>query len=287
MYYWHGAYGLPVIFGLTHIRELCSVMYLNIAGFVILLLGSLALFKKDRRLFSMVFFCILVYEVYFGAYRNICSPLRYLHPLLPVAALIFASGIHFITVQNKRLIGILVACLLVLAYNYFDIWRGISFGPTSVQKARAYIEKNIPEFTRICITSNQHMPQLNMTKESYEHLIQTAPIIEKIEGHEINYKKLSDDSKYGTAKDIRIESLMQRPRYNLVRWDKNIKTEEDAVNFFKREKIEYIVSFGPFKINGKNLKDIKDISVVEIFRTINARISTDVYLYRMKQDNLY
>lgn len=285
MYYWYGMADYPVIFLITHIKELCSVVYINIAGGIILLFGSLVLFKKDKRLLASMFFCVLVYEVYFGGYQNKFSPLRYLNPLLPIVALIFASGVDFIIMQKKRLMPVFLIFILILFYNYVDIWHGLSVGPTSVQKARAYIEKEVPEFTKICVTSNQHMPQLNMTKESYFHLIETAPIIENIKGHEINYIKLDSDAKSSSFREIRLESLTQKPQYNLIRWNKGIKTEKEAINFLRENKIAYVASFGPFLINKKKLESIKNISLVKIFKSNNRRISADTYLYRVEFDN--
>lgn len=282
-YYWAG---IPGIFGLTHLKELCSFIYLNFFGFLILLLGGYNLFKKDKKLSIFAFFAILVYEIYFAIFLSQYTPLYYLNPLLPVAALLFGAGIDFIVNYGKKFMAILIIFAVVLVYNYFDFWIGLSIPKTYLQEARAYIEKNIPEFTTICITSNNKLPQLNMTEASYHHLIKTAPVIDAIAGHKLSYQKLDDEASYDSIfKKLRIESLTHKPQYNLIRWDKNIKTEKEARVFLKNNNIEYILGIIMPVVNNKKLTETEIALPIRIFKPNNKRIYGDINLYLCKVSN--
>lgn len=275
--------GSPTIFGLTHLQQLTSVMYANFFGLLVLVLGSWGLFKKDKKLFIFASFTILVYEVYFGIFSNNYSPLRYLNPLLPIALLIFSTGINFIITQRKEFRSVLIIFGLILSYNYFDIWQGLSFGPTYLQKARYFIEQTIPEFTTICLTSKSHLPQLNMTEESYHRLIDTAPAMRDISGHELHYKEMDNREDYDRIySKLRIESLAKKPQYNLLRWDSSINTEEDATNFLKKYKVKYILSTDLPMISNKRLVDAGIVSLVTEFRPRNKRIYGNLRLYLYK-----
>lgn len=279
---WYGS--APAFFVFTHAKDLSSLFYINVFGTMILILGGIALLKKNKWLFSFLIFTIFVFEVYFVLFQEGCSPLRYLNPVLPLAILIFSAGVNFIISQRKRLIFILALFSLMQIYNYFAVWHGFSFGQTYVQEARAFIEKNIPEYAKICLIHNAHFPQLNMTKESYYHLINTAPDAD-FKGQKIIYEKVGGDiDSNDVIKDIRIESLMQKPQYNIVRWDSNIiKTTEDATKFLKKNKIEYVVASLIFKIGDERLGDIKGLSLVKEFRPKNMLVYGNdcLYLYRV------
>jgi len=286
-YYWGNQ---PAAFGLTHIKELNSLMYINLFGFLILLLGAWRLFRKDKRLFILAFFPILIYEFYFIIFQRYYSPLRYLNPLLPIIALIFSSGVDFVITLHKKLILILAIFGLILFYNYCDIWWGLSARKTYIQKARAFIEKTIPEFTTICVTSRSRIPQLNMTRESYSRFIKSPFVRQNIKGHEICYKKMDDEEKYdGVFKELRIASLAKRPQYNLIEWSKGIKTEEEAVKFLNDNNIKYIISIEPCMINNKKIENTEIASLVAMFEPKNKRVwgwtepyLFKVYLYKVK-----
>ena len=275
-YYWAGNY--PVVFLISHIKELSSSVYLNIFGFFIVLFGVSCLFKKDRKLLIIVFSTVLIYEVYFGIFQRDTSPLRYLNPILPVLALIFSAGIDFIIMRGRKFIIVLIAFFAILSFNYCNIWQGLSTGPTYLQKARAFIETTIPEFTTICITSNNCLPQLNMTRKTYDYLIETAPSIGKTEGHELTYKDMDSEGRYSAVfRELRIESLKNDPQYNLVRWDNGIETEEDAKSFLYKNNAKYIISNSALKIQNKSLEDIKVVSLVKIFRPRNKKVYKILY----------
>ena len=153
-----------------------------------------------------------------------------------------------------------------------------SLSQTHIQKARAFIEESVPEFSTICLASNNYIPQLNMTRKSYYHLISTGPVVENIAGHELTYKNMENEKGYDSAfQELRIDSLMRRPQYNLVRWDKNIKTENDAMDFLKENNIRYIISNCPLSIDNKRLEDTKIASLVKVFEPRNKRIYKLVY----------
>lgn len=285
-YYWNSFYSdfLP-----RHFKEIGSFIYLNPAGVLILLFGSWQLFKKDKRLFLMGFFVFLVYEIYFGVYLKSYSPLRYLNPLLPVAALFFSSGVNLIFKYSKNLMPVMIIFYGLLGYNYIDIWQGLSFGPTHIQKARAFIEKNIPEFTTICITVDNYIPQLNMTRGSYNYLIKTAIQWDNIPGHELNYRTMDSEENYGSVyRELRINSLMKKPQYNIVRWDNSIDSETKAKEFIAKNNIKYIITRDSQVIpNGK--VDYKGIvSLIKEFDPENKRIYREVFtdvrlfLYKVK-----
>jgi len=284
-YYWEGY--APVVFLLTHIKELSSTLYFNFFGFLLLLFGSWRLFKKDKVLFTILFFVILIYEFYFGIYLSACSPLRYLNPLLPIAVLIFSAGVNYVLKYKKRFISILIIFFIILFFNYLDILIGLSLKPTYLQEARAFIEKNIPEFTNICIASNSHLPQLNMTRESYNHLIETAPRIKDIRGRELAYKEMDNNEKYESIfRELRIQSLLKKPQYNLIRWDGNIKSEQEAGAFFKKNNIRYAISNGAWMVNNKNLTDLKTVSLMKEFRPKNIKVYQGrLYLYKIELEN--
>lgn len=285
-YYWKDS--AEAILGSKHLKELISTLYLNLFGFFILVLGAWSLFKKDKKLFGVIFFSSFIYEIYFGVCLKNYSPLRYLNPLIPMVVLMLGSGIDFIINRSRKLIFILIMFILILAYNYFDIWKGLSFGLTYIQKARAFIERTVPEFTTICIASNNYIPQLNMTRESYDRLIKTAPVGKNIKGHELLYRNIDSESSYDSAfKELRIKSLMKKPQYNLIRWDDNIKTEEEVVSFLKKNSIQYILSNNVLTINNRKLDDTRAAFLIREFKPGNQRIyravfgDTSLFIYKV------
>lgn len=276
----------PAVFGITHLKYLCSTLYLNIFGFLIFTMGILNLFKKERKLFILLFSTILLFEIYFGLYQKDCSPLYFLNPLFPFVALIFGGGVGAI-IKNKRYLWVLIMFFLTVTFNYYIFWRDLSQRPTHLQKARLFIEENMPEFTNICIGTNNNLPQLNMTRQSYKHLIQTAPT-RVIEGHERNYRKMDDDSKYDSIfKELRIQSLAKKPQYNLIRWPSDIKDEARARDFFKKNNIEYILSSGKFSFGGKDVEEMLIASLVKNFEPNNVRVYEEagLYLYKVNLNN--
>jgi len=277
-HYWTGD---SAIFVLTHVKELISLIYVNFFGFFILLLGSWSLLRKDKRLFIYVFFTILVYEIYFGIFLNNQAPLRYLNPLLPLAMLIFSGGINFIVTYRRKLMPFLIIFGMVLFYNYLDIWRGLSVHQTYIQEARAFIEETIPEFTTICITSVGKLPQLNMTEESYHRLIKTAPIW-NIKGHELTYKDMDKQDYDSVFKKMWVQSLMKKPQYNLLRWNSNIKTEKEALAFFKRNNVKYIMGTAIPMVDNKRLVDTEMVSLLREFKPKNRKVYGDFRLYLSK-----
>lgn len=261
----------------NHLGELSSPMYLNMFGLLILLFGIWNMLKRDKRLLLMVLLVILMYESYFGIFLNNYSPLRYLNPLFPVTVLLFSAGIDFI-IANKRRIPIMIIFLLVSFYNYVDIWRGMTVTQTHLQKARSFIETHIPERTVICITSNNYLPQLNMTEESYYYLMNTVSAPKNIKGYELSYKDMDDEKIYDTVlRKLRMQSLTKRPCYNFIRWDDNIKTEIEAVDFLRKNKVAYIISKDACAIGDKRLEDTKVASLIREFKPYNKRIYKAVY----------
>jgi len=277
-YYWKG---LP--YG-NHLRELVSLLYLNIFGFFILIFGFFNLIKKDKKLLLIVSSVVLIYEIYFGIFFNNYSPLRYLNPLLPIVALFFGAGIDFIK-NHKKYILVGVLFLLVLPYNYYKIWLGMTVAKTYLQKARSFIEENIPEQTVLCITTNNYIPQLNMTEKAYYYLMDTAPAFKNIEGHELFYKDMDDKSRYeGDFRKLRLQSLMKKPQYNFIRWDMSIETEADAIDFLKKNNIGYILSDGSWKIGNKRLEDTGIASLAKEFKPYGHRAyswTESLFLYKV------
>jgi hypothetical protein len=214
--------------------------------------------------------------------------------LLPVVAFIFAAGVDYIILYRKELIAVLILFGIMVSYNYIDIWRGLSFGATHLQKARAFIEKTIPEFTNICITSNNFMPQLNMTKESYYHLIKTAPL-GNVQRRRGIYSDMEKDKDYDNIfKELRMESLAKKPQYNLIRWDKDIKTIEEANSFLRQNNIRYILSRGAYGIAGKRLEETGVAFLVKEFKPDNERVykavvggGVDLYLYEVNKERMF
>jgi len=282
-YYW----STPAVFFLTHIKELVSFLYINLIGFIILIFGAWGILKKDKRLFCAVFFTVLAYEIYFGIFQKTQSPLRYLNPIFPLFALFFSAGADFLIKKNKKLFyGIIAIFIGILSYNYFEISYNLSYRPTYMQKARAYIENTIPEFTNICVFSNSYIPQLNMTEKSYLHLIETAPGVKMVEGHELNYKEMDDKSKYEDYMiRLRVESLTKKPQYNLIRWDSSIKTEAEALKFLNKRDIKYIISSDPVIINNKRIEFTNIASLVKSFEPIDTRVYAPktVYIYSVNE----
>ena len=283
-YYWSS----PAVFFVTHLKELTSFMYLNPVGFVVLIFGACAMLKKDKKLFCIVFFTAMAYEVYFGIFRNTQSPLRYLNPIFPLFALFFSAGADFLIKKNRKLFyGIIAIFIGILSYNYFEISHNLSYRPTYIQKARAYIENTVPEFTNICVFSNSYIPQLNMTEKSYHHLIETAPKVKAVEGHELNYIEMDDRDKYDDyVTMLRIESLAKKPQYNLIRWDSGIETEAEAVKFLNKLNIKYVISSDPAIINNKKIELTNIASLVKKFEPIDIRVYAPktVYIYRVNEN---
>ena len=274
----------PAVFCITHIKNLVSLMYLNLFGFLIVLFGAWSLFKKDKKLFIIVTSIVLVYEVYFGIVQRYCSPLRYLNPLFPVAALVFAAGVDFIVSHKKKMMAILVIFAGISAYNYFDIWKALSFGKTYIQEARAFIEKNIPEFTTICIIPTNFLPQLNMTRESYYHLMKAIPSeAANIKSDQItfDYRQMEDENNYDNSfREFRIQSLMKKPQYNIIKWDGNIKTRNAAEIFIRKNNIKYIITGGSCTVD---LEDEKIATLLKEFKPKNNRVfeGHPVFLYKV------
>lgn len=279
MYYWKG---IPAIFGITHLKDISSLMYINSVGLLILFFGIWNLLKYDKKLFVYLFFSILVYEAYSTTYIRHYSPLYYLNPLLPIGILIFSSGINFIVNHKKKFMSILIIFGFFLSYNYFDIWHGLSMGKTYLQEAREFIEKNAPEFTNICITSTEKIPQLNVTKESYYRLLETeSPLV--IKGHELSYKGLDKEKTYFSIfRKLKAESLAKSPQYNLIRWDENIKTEQEAIAFFKKNNIKYVVGNKIPVVDNSRLSDTGLVLLEKDFSPKNKRVFGDVILYIFK-----
>lgn len=285
-YYWAGYH--PVVFCITHIKDLISLMYLNFFGFLILIFGAWSLLRKDKKLFFIITATVFVFEAYFSIFHREAAPLRYLHPLLAIAALIFSAGIDFIIRHNKKLSVILAIFFGILIYNYFDIWKGLSIGKTYTQEARSFIESSIPEFTTICIASNHYLPQLNMTKESYYRLMETAPSPRgtDIQSYKLSYKPMDNEDSYDTSfRELRIESLTKNPQYNIIRWDNGIKTENDALIFIKENNIQYLVSAGACLIGNKKIEDTKAAFLLKEFEPENKRVfeGPPVFLYKVTQ----
>ncbi|MBU1147620.1 MAG: hypothetical protein KKD11_04640, partial [Candidatus Omnitrophica bacterium] len=269
--YWNDGY---FSFFPRHLVEISSFMYLNFMGVIILLFGAWGIFKKYKKLFIIIFFVILAYEVYFGIYLKNYSPLRYINPLIPIAALLFGSGVDFIFKCRKKLMPVLIVFFPLLTYNYLDIWHGMSFGPTHIQKARAFIEENIPEFTTICIISDNYIPQLNMTREAYDYLIRSAVQWDSV----LMYKDMDGEKNYDSVfRKMRAESLMKRPQYNFVRWDNSVDTEEKAAEFLKKNSVKYIISKDSIIIGGKTLESTKIALFIKEFRPRNKRIYKAVF----------
>lgn len=283
-YYWEGYH--PAIFCLTHTKEAMSLMYMNIFGFLIFLFGLLRLFKRDKKLTAIAFIGILTFEVYFGIFLRTTSPMRYLFPVLPMVALFFASGINFIISDNRKFIPVLILFGSVAFYNYLDIWEGVSSRPTYLQKARYFIEKSVPEFTTICITSDNLLPQLSMTRASYEHLLSTAQATQDVPGRNIRYKEMDNEKNYDSIfRELRIQSMTKKPQYNLLRWDRDIKTKKDALNFMIKNNVKYIIGSNTSWLgNNKELIDARVISLIREFRPSNKRVYEDVafYIYKIK-----
>jgi hypothetical protein len=285
-YYWAGYY--PVVFCITHIKDLMSLMYLNFFGFLILIFGAWRLFKKDKNLFFIIIATVFVYEAYFSIFHREAFPLRYLHPLLPIVALIFSAGIDFIIRYKKKLMAILAIFFGILIYNYFDIWKGLSIGKTYIQEARSFIESTIPEFTTICIASNHYLPQLNMTRESYSRLMETAPLPRgtHIQAYKLSYKPMDNEDNYDASfRELRIESLTKKPQYDIIRWNNEIKTENDASAFIKDNNIKYLVSAGACLIGNKKIEDTKVAFLLKEFEPKNKRVfeGPPVFLYKVIQ----
>lgn len=281
-YYW-GDYA-PSVFILTHLRELASFLYLNLLGLVILFLGAVTLYKRNRRLCILLFSGMLVFEAYFSITLPNCFPLRYTYPLLGAAVIFFASGVEFILSKHTRLKILVVIFFVLIGYNYFDIWREFSSGPTQAQEARRYIESNIPALSAICIVPNQHLPQLNMTRESYWRLIQTAPVLETRGGQPINYVIIEDKHMYNDKiQEIWIESLTQYPQYDLYRWDRNIESMEQAEAFFKKNNIKYVLALTPVILGNRSLEESGGLSLLKAFKAKKARVynAVSLLLYRV------
>jgi hypothetical protein len=247
--------------------------------------GIWNLFRKDKKLFTFICTATLLYEVYFGIYLRGYSPLRYLNPLLPMAMLVFSTGINYIITQRRRLVPVLIIFAGILLYNYFDIWQALSLGKTHIQEARAYIEKNIPDLTTICITSRNYIPQLNMTRESYYRLSEVLPEDKKAQRPELDIDtRVNYDNSF---KEFRIESLAGKPQYNIIEWDEGIKTKLDALNFLKKDNVSYIISRSALTINGKKIEDTKIASLVKKFEPRSRRIykavygDVDLFLYKV------
>jgi hypothetical protein len=275
----------PSLFLITRIRDISSTLYLNLFGVLILLLGCWNLLKKEKKLLEYFLIIFFVFEIYFSLLHKNCSPTYYFNPLLPIAALIFSSGVDFMLRFGKRAISILIVFFMVLSFNYFVQLRDLSARPTYLQEARAFIEKSIPGYSNICIASDNNLPQLNMTRASYGHLIETDPGRNLGKDAGISYKPMDSDEYYtGIYRELRIQSLMKKPQYNLIRWDKLIKNEEEAAKFFHKQKIEYVICNGPVRVGGKELKDTDIVSLIREFKPNNTRVYEDnnFYIYKVK-----
>lgn len=287
-YYW-GDRG--AVFGWTHIKELNSLLYLNVFGFFIFLLGIWSLCKKYRYLVFCALFTILVYELYFGIFQKSFSPLRYLNPVMPMAALFFAAGIDFVVMNKKKFALVFAAFAMVLLYNYFEFWNAYSLRPTYMQQGRAFIEKNIPEFTVICLVSRSRIPQLSMTKESYYRLIDNPPTMDAIKGHELTYVEMDSRKKYEDIyKNLKVESMAKTPQYNLFLWDRKIMSKDKAVEFFKNNGIQYAISDQPWIIGSEKIEDTKIASLIKVFKPENRRAWAgtepypfDLYIYKINR----
>lgn len=290
-YYWKDLlFGVPP--GLKHLKELIAMHNINPVGFLVLLFGFRNLFKKYRKVFICAFSAILAYEVYFGVYMYSCSPLRFLNPLAPLAVLVFASGVDFVT-QRRRLPVLLAVFLPLTAYSYFDVVRGLSVRPTHIQKARAFIEQSIPEFANICVMFPGYLPQLNMTRQSYFHFLNTIPPIRQIPGHELVYEPMENPEDYDPVlREIRVESMTKRPQYNLVRLDNNVATFQDLKSFLKKNNIEYILTTSEITAEDKEIGNCKVLTLVNRFAPANKRIykiehiDLSVFLYRVNRGKL-
>ncbi|UCB56951.1 MAG: glycosyltransferase family 39 protein [Candidatus Omnitrophota bacterium] len=271
------------LFLLTRIKDISSTFYLNLFGLLILILGCRHFYKRNKELAIYLFFVSLVFELYFSLYHKDCSPTYYLNPLLPIAALVFSAGVDFTLRFKRRLLPISIMFFAILFLNHYWVLRDLTARPDYLQKARAFIEKNIPEFTNICIVSNRNLPQLNMTRESYNHLIQAG-------AHENHYKEMDNDENYDSIfRELRIQSLTKKPQYNLIKWDKKIKDEKDLVDFLKKNNIKYVISGGVSMINGKRLEDTKSAFLMRTFESPNGKKYNrgGVYLYKIHEKKLF
>ena len=128
-----------------------------------------------------------------------------------------------------------------------------------------------------------------MTRESYYHLIKSGPTVKDIKGYELSYKEMDSETDYDNIfRELRIESLMKKPQYNIVRWNNNIRTERDAMHFLKKNNIKYLISRKPFKIGDEKIEDTKIASLIKVFRPRNKRIyqieytDTNLFLYKVE-----
>ncbi len=277
----------PAIFVITRIKDLSSMLYLNFFGSLIFILGCWKLLRKDRKLSLFLFLTILIFEIYFGLYHRNTSPTYFLNPLLPIILLIFAVGVDFILGFKKRLMPILVMFFLIITFKHFNILAAYSLVPTYTQEARAFIEQNIPDLTNICIASDNYLPQLNLTRKSYYHLIRTPSRKFKNDKlHPLNYKKMDYEvDNEDILRELRIESLTKKPQYNLIRWDINIRSEEEAIKFFKKNKIEYLITSNPRMIGKRKIEDTDLVYLVKTFKP-NIKIiypDVDLNLYKINK----
>jgi len=275
----------PSLFIITRIKDLISTLYLNLFGFIVLILGFWNLVRKDKRMAFSFLAIFLLFEIYFSLLHKSCSPTYYLNPLIAMAALIFASGVDFLLNKRRQFVLILIMFFVISFFNYYVHLRDLSARPTYLQEARAFIEKNISEFSNICIASDNNLPQLNMTRASYNHLIQTFPgVVSKDKDIDISFRPMDSDENYDSIfRELRIQSLMKKPQYNLIRWDKKISSEEEAVLFLRKHNIKYIMANGEVSVGSKKLKDLKIVTLVREYSPNNTRVYEDnnFYLYKV------
>jgi len=99
-----------------------------------------------------------------------------------------------------------------------------------------------------------------------------------IPDHELKYKDMDKEESYDNIfKELRIQSLTKEPQYNIIMWDNNIKTEEEAVAFLKKNNVKYIISKDAITIANRRLEDTKVASLEKEFEPVNKRIYRAVY----------
>ena len=281
-YHWQNIY--PAKFVITHLVNLISTIYLNLFGFIILCLGAFKLFKINKRIFICLFSTILIYEIYFGILRNNYSPLYFLNPLAPLALLTISFGFAYILERKKTLIYLAIPFFIILVLNYYDLLIGLSLRPTHLQKARAYIERNIPEYSVICLANDSNIPQLSITKESYERLMQTIPV-KKSGNFDLSYKELNGafEETRNKFKELRIESMTKKPQYSLLRLPSSINDLNAFYDFLRKNKISYIISCGKFNFEQMHNASRDLIILEKKFVPVNKRVYEEdgVFIYRV------
>ena len=255
---------------------------------LIFIFGAIALFKKEKRIFSLLFSFIFIY--YFTI-SSIAHEPRYILPVIPFMALIAGFGLfYFYEKINHRLAAIIIAALIIFNYAPPLLWNNALIQTSQIVSARTWIYNNVAVGEKII---NIGAPlELNESKEAINDINKFSSQLTKKRAYlmtlpEADYPKPNYYIFYNSYYDnIPKELLEKKYDYLIISWWDSADLKQKITKFNElnlKQKMVLLKKFPESASEGNLSVDLADFRY-PVYNLLFDKISQNgpsIFIYKL------